>query len=180
MTPPRVLVAGIGNIFHGDDAVGCHVAQALAGEAWPAGVAVADYGIRSYDLAYAILDGPEATVLVDAMPQGAAPGTVTLLQPDLAEIEAGGTVVNGHSLNPLLVLQLVRSLGGNVRRLYVVGVEPAVLEADDLVLSPAVEAAVPTAAAMVRTLVADLLAGRPPGSPSPCPAVRDGLSSTLS
>lgn len=160
MTEPRILIAGIGNIFHGDDAFGCEVAQELVRHEWPTGVRVTDFGIRSYDLAYAIMDGTDVTVLVDAMPQGEPPGTVTLLEPDLTELDAlEGAVVNGHSMNPMLVLQLVRSLGGDLRRLYVVGCEPAVLEPEEghLGLSPVVQAAVPTAVSMVHSLVADLL-----------------------
>ena len=70
----RILVAGIGNIFFGDDAFGCEVARQLALRPLPEGVRVTDFGIRSYDLAYAIMDGYEATILVDATPQGGEPG----------------------------------------------------------------------------------------------------------
>lgn len=169
----RILVAGIGNIFHGDDAFGCEVAQALVHEAWPESVRVTDFGIRSYDLAYAIMDGADATVLIDATQQGGQPGDVYLIEPDLTELDAlAGTVVNSHSLNPLLVLQLVRALGGDLTQLYVVGCEPAVLDpADgDFRLSAPVQAAVPVAIEMVRTLVADLLGGvlpRSGGEPRP-------------
>ena len=127
---------------------------------WPQGVRVTDFGIRSYDLAYAIMEGYDATVLVDATQQDEPPGTIYLIEPDLSELDAlEGTVVNSHSLNPLLVLHLVRSLGGDLKRLYVVGCEPAVLEPEDgqLGLSPAVQAAVPKAISMIHALVADLL-----------------------
>ncbi len=160
MSEHRILIAGIGNIFHGDDAFGCEVAQQLVRQEWPDGIRVTDFGIRSYDLAYAIMDGYDATVLVDATQQGEPPGTVYLIEPDLTELDAlEGTVVNSHSLNPLLVLQLVRSLGGDLNRLYVVGCEPAVLEPQEgqLGLSSAVQAAIPKAIAMIHSLVGDLL-----------------------
>ena len=79
----RILVAGIGNIFFGDDAFGCEVASQLRRKPLPEGVRVIDFGIRSYDLAYAIMDGYDATILVDATPQGSAPGTIYLIEPDL-------------------------------------------------------------------------------------------------
>ncbi len=156
----RVLIAGIGNIFHGDDAFGCEVAKQLVQMDWPDNVRVTDFGIRSYDLAYAIMVGYDLTILVDATQQGDAPGTVFLIEPDLAELDVlEGAVVNSHSLNPLLVLQLVRSLGGDLNRLLVVGCEPEELEPKkgQLGLSAVVRAAIPKAITMIQTLVADLL-----------------------
>ena len=160
----RILVAGIGNIFLGDDAFGSEVARELARSAeLPDGVRVVDFGIRSYDLAYAIMDGPDATILVDATPRGEPPGTVSLVEPDLsalAKLDTGE--IDAHSMNPVRVLQLVRSLGGEPSRgLYLVGCEPAVLEADALGLSEPVQAAVPQAVAMIQSLVRDLLQGKP-------------------
>ena len=75
----NVLVAGIGNIFFGDDAFGCEVAAELTKRSWPDGVKIVDFGIRAYDLAYAIMDGYDATILIDAAPRGEKPGTVYLL-----------------------------------------------------------------------------------------------------
>ena len=91
-----------------------------------------DFGIRSYDLAYAIMDGYDATILVDATPQGSAPGTIYLIEPDLKKLdELPDEAVNAHSMNPVRVLQLVRSLGGKPGWLRVVGCEPAVLETEE-------------------------------------------------
>src|SRR3954447_24299848 len=110
----RILVAGIGNIFLGDDAFGVEVARRLLQGPLPEGVRVVDFGIRSYDLAYAIMDSYEAVILVDATPRGQPPGTVYLLEPDPGEIGSPETeVVNAHSLNPVQVLRMVQSLGGN-------------------------------------------------------------------
>ena len=69
MALKRILVAGIGNIFFGDDAFGCEVAAELAKRSWPDGVSIVDFGIRAYDLAYAIMDGYDATILIDAAPE---------------------------------------------------------------------------------------------------------------
>ena len=79
----KILVAGIGNIFFGDDAFGCEVATQLARRPLPEGVRVTDFGIRSYDLAYAIMDDYDAVILVDATAQGAEPGTIYLIAPDI-------------------------------------------------------------------------------------------------
>src|ERR1051325_7107702 len=87
--PPSLLVAGIGNIFMGDDAFGCEVARRLSARTLPAGVRVVDFGIRGFDLAYAIMDGPDVTVLVDATPRGGAPGTVYTIEPDLNDLNRG-------------------------------------------------------------------------------------------
>lgn len=158
----RILVAGIGNIFMGDDAFGCRVADDLAHHQMPDEVRVADFGIRGYDLAYAIMDDYDAVILIDAMSHGEAPGTVSLIEPDSAELEelAAGEA-DAHSMNPMTALRLVHNLGGDVRRLYVVGCEPAVLDAEDIGLSDAVSAAVPGAVAMVEMLVHDLLEKEP-------------------
>ena len=92
MSSPGVLVAGIGNIFLGDDGFGVEVVQRLAARPQPDGVRVTDFGIRGFDLAFALLDEPEATILIDAMPRGQAPGTVYVLEPDL-DAETGASTV---------------------------------------------------------------------------------------
>lgn len=156
----RILVAGVGNIFFGDDAFGVEVAHQLMQRQWPEEVCVEEFGIRSFDLAYAIMEGYETVILVDATARGLAPGTVSLIEPDAALLEAAPeNVVNAHGMNPAHVLQMVRSLGGRTQRLYLVGCEPAVLDTDELGLSPPVQAAVPEAAQLVRTFVESLLAG---------------------
>jgi len=157
----RILVAGIGNIFMGDDAFGCEVAAQLARRQWPDGVRIQDFGIRGYDLAYAMMDGHDATILIDAMPRGQPPGTLFLLQPDLAglaNLSAGPP--DPHSMNPMTALQMVRTLGGEARGLRVVGCEPALLDTEEIGLSDPVRAAVPHAIAMVETLIQELFQTR--------------------
>ena len=83
MTEGTILVAGIGNIFLGDDGFGVEVARQLASHQHVGSVRVADYGIRGFDLAFALLDEPAATILIDAMPRGGEPGTVYVLEPEL-------------------------------------------------------------------------------------------------
>jgi hydrogenase maturation protease len=122
-----ILIACVGNIFLGDDAFGCEVARLLAERELPQNVRVIDFGIRSFDLAYALMDGYDVTVFVDATPRGEAPGTVYLIEPDLKEVEevAGhGEPFEAHGMNPLKVLGMVKMLGGSFNTIYVVGCEP--------------------------------------------------------
>jgi hydrogenase maturation protease len=168
MNPARVLVAGVGNIFLGDDAFGVVVVRELARRPVPDGVRVVDFGIRGLDLTYALLDGYEAVVLVDATPRGGRPGTLYVLEvepPDPGEAEAA---VEGHNLDPVRVLRLAAALGSRVRRLLVVGCEPGPpgdFEEMAAGLSEPVRAAVGEAVALVESLAGELLAagGEPVG-----------------
>ena len=160
----RILVAGIGNIFFGDDAFGVEVIRELSRFELPEQVVAVDFGIRSYDLAYAIMDGNAATILVDTTARGEAPGTLYLMELDPEEIaKVELEVPDGHSLGPVQVLRLVQSLGGQAARLYLVACEPAVLETEDglMGLSEPVQAAVPQAIEMIRNLVEKLRSGAP-------------------
>jgi hydrogenase maturation protease len=158
----RILIAGIGNIFLGDDAFGVEVAKALLQRPLPRGVRVVDFGIRGYDLAYTILEGYDATILVDAVSRGEPPGTVFLIQPDAAKGDGEPCAMNAHQMTPLQVLAMVRWLGGEPQNLYVVGCEPAVLEpeAGEIALSPAVNQAVPIAVGMIEELLDRLLGAK--------------------
>src|SRR5262245_50143697 len=119
----RILVAGIGNIFLGDDGFGVEVARALRFQRFPPNVRVVDFGIRSYDLAFALSDGYDAVILVDAAPHGRAPGTVSLIQPEPAAASAQ-PIIDGHTLTPAAVLQLAARNGDTPAELYLVACEP--------------------------------------------------------
>jgi hydrogenase maturation protease len=158
----RFLVAGIGNIFFGDDAFGCEVAAELLKRSWPTDVNIVDFGIRAYDLAYSIMDGYDATVLIDAVPRGEKPGTVYLLELDPDKVETcGDEIADAHALTPVRVLQLVRTLGSSAKNLYLVGCEPARLDGQGVIgLSDEVRDAVPVAVKMIEKILADLASGR--------------------
>ena len=152
----KVLVAGIGNIFLGDDAFGVEVAQRLATRPLPEGVKVVDFGIRSYDLAYALMDDWDLVILVDALPGDGKPGTLYVMEPELPPDGETPASLDAHTMNPVAVLQLVSALGGKVGRMLVVGCEPASVEPDaggEMGLSVPVKAAVDEAARMVEELI---------------------------
>ncbi len=125
----EVLIAGIGNIFLGDDAFGVEVIQRLSGKSQPAGVVVKDFGIRGYDLAFALMQEWDLAILVDALPLGGEAGTVYTLEPELPS-SAMPAAPDAHSMNPVAVLQLVGAMGGTTGRVLVVGCEPAAVDPD--------------------------------------------------
>ncbi len=159
----RILVAGIGNIFLGDDGFGVEVANRLLGSPMPTGVEVVDVGIRGVHLAYQLLDGYDALVLVDAVPRGEPPGTVSVIEPDMAALTHAPDAppVDGHGMAPAAVLSLVETLSeaaatSAVRRVLIVGCEPEQVE-EGMGLSPPVAAAIPDAERTVRRLVEKLV-----------------------
>jgi hydrogenase maturation protease len=163
MKSPRILVAGIGNIFMGDDAFGSEVARLLLARQWPPEVRVVDFGIRGFDLAYALLESPEMTILIDATPRGDAPGTLYTIEPDLRdlnELNAQEMMVETHGMNPMKVLAMVKSMGAEFRRILLVGCEPTPLESEAegaMGLSEPVQTAVPKAVELIGSLIAKTL-----------------------
>jgi len=153
----RILVAGIGNVFLGDDGFGSAVAAKLCERAWPAHVEVRDYGIRGMDLAFALTSGIDAAILVDATARGGAPGTLYKLEP-----VAGDTPpeIQTHAMDPARVLAFAATIGAPPRYVRLVGCEPGRLGEDDgdiaVGLSEPVAAAIDPAIAMVGELVAEL------------------------
>ncbi|GAA3936094.1 hydrogenase maturation protease [Actinomadura viridis] len=176
----RVLVAGIGNVFLGDDGFGVEVVNRVDTAVLPPGVDVVDYGIRGLHLAYGLLDGRHDTlIMVDAVPLDGPPGSLAVLEVDDPSAEpaapagseeggAGGpsgeahVAVDGHGMDPQTVLRLLRQLGGGgVERVLVVGCRPAVVE-ERMGLSEPVRAAVDEAVGLV-TALACAEAARPRG-----------------
>ena len=160
MSRKRVLVAGVGNIFLGDDGFGVEVVRRLAEREMPEGVEVKDFGIRGMDLAYALQEDYEVVVFVDAVPRGEEPGTVYLIEP---EIEEDGEVsLDTHGMDPVKVIKLSRALGAEPARTLVVGCEPQVVlsgeDYDDMSmeLSEPVRAAVEEAVKLVESLVEEI------------------------
>lgn len=160
----RVLVAGIGNLFFGDDGFGPEVARRLSGAPrlralrGPLGsgradesIEIVDFGIRALHLALRLLDPPELLVVLDALPRGAEPGSLTVLEPDL---ESGGPPVtqDAHGMELPGVFAAVRSMGGRLPRVLIVGCEPALI-AEGIGLSAPVAAAVEAAVEIALALL---------------------------
>src|SRR5262245_14982280 len=147
----RVLVAGVGNIFLGDDAFGVELAHRLMYEKLPPGVRVAEFGIRSLHLAYELAEGGyDLTLLLDASRRGGKPGTLYVIEP---EFTASAVSPDAHSMSPEAVLAAVRLLGGKPGRLLVVGCEPESVE-ERMGLSAPVTAALQEGVRLVRDLIA--------------------------
>jgi hydrogenase maturation protease len=161
------MVAGIGNVFLGDDGFGVEVASRLADVQLPEGVWVADYGISGMHLAYDLAEGYDTTILIDASPRGGEPGTVYLMEIDVTGTRPGagpaGTDVipDAHGMQPDVVLGMLGLLGAKPGRLLVVGCEPASTE-ESIGLSAPVAAAVDRAVDLVRNLVRDAGTDRQP------------------
>jgi hydrogenase maturation protease len=157
MSHKRILVAGIGNLFLGDDGFGVEVVRRLAGRELPEDVEVADFGIRGMDLIYALQEDYEVVIFVDAAPRGEEPGTVYLLEPEIEE--DGEVVLDTHGMDPVKVIKFARTLGARPGRTLVVGCEPKVVISREnyeemlMELSEPVQAAVEEAVKLVESLV---------------------------
>ncbi len=176
----RTLVAGVGNVFLRDDAFGVEVIRLLAEQQQPDGVEIRDFGIRGVHLVYELLNGCDLFVLVDAAARGEAPGTVSVLEVELPEVDKmDRPVMDAHSLNPDAIFALLASLGGRPGRSLVVACEPAEIDAG-MGLSDPVREALPHAVRTVQDILADAAAsgtatggppdggppdGRPPAAP---------------
>jgi Ni,Fe-hydrogenase maturation factor len=186
-----ILIAGIGNVFLGDDGFGVEVAQRLLRRAMPAGVRVVDYGIRTLDLAYALLDAAGTVILVDATSRGGAPGTLYVIEPPLDARDGGAAdgdatddvaaeriaeaaaeklaVVDAHTMNPMHVIRMTQAMGGMRARLLVVGCEPATFGPDEgqLGLSDRVAAAIGPAVDLLFETIQRIRDGDWPGDGRP-------------
>jgi hydrogenase maturation protease len=158
----KILVAGIGNIFLGDDAFGSEVARRLLPRHWPDNVRVTDFGIRGFDLTFALLDNWDVVILIDATSRGGAPGTLYTIELDTADFDRPGSscaTVETHGMNPMRALALAQSSGAQFRRIFLIGCEPSPGSVDpdgpgEMGLSEPVRNAVDRAADLIEDLVA--------------------------
>lgn len=152
----RVLVAGIGNTFLGDDGFGVAVVRKLARQTLPPGVLAMDYGIRSLHLAFALLSPPDLLVLVDAVSRGEAPGTLYVLDPVEPPARGGAPyavqIADAHDMHPGTVFDALRALGGKPPPALIVGCEPLDCSPRDD-LSALVQRAVGPALGMIRKII---------------------------
>lgn len=155
----QILIAGIGNIFLGDDAFGCEVSRELSARTLPPKVRVIDFGIRGLDLAYALLDPWRAVILIDALPRAETPGTLYIFEPDLTALTApdsGQPQIDAHNMDPVKVLRLAVSMGELPSNIYLLGCEPEDCGGEEgrMGLSPAVANAIPEALHLIDKLLA--------------------------
>jgi hydrogenase maturation protease len=161
---PRILVAGIGNVFLGDDGFGVETTRRLASRPLPENVRVEDFGIRGLDLAYALLDPYDALIFVDAAPLRQEPGTLCLIEPEIASNDVA--TLDAHGMVPVKALALARSMGAKPTCTYLVACQPGFLpdpESEDVIieLSPPVEAAVGEAIQMIEALIEKIVRDTP-------------------
>jgi hydrogenase maturation protease len=154
MKKATILIAGIGNVFLGDDGFGVEVVRRLAGRALPA--RVVDFGIRGFDLACALLEPLDLAILVDAVRRGGAPGTLYWMEVD--KLADGPVDLQGHSMDPAQVIRNARAMGRIEARILVLGCEPATFgdpDAGAIGLSGSVDGAVETAIEMIGQVLAE-------------------------
>jgi hydrogenase maturation protease len=162
MTPQpekQILVAGVGNAWLQDDAFGGECARRLEARGVPSGVTVMDFGTGGLDLAYEIMRGYDALVLLDASRQGGEPGTLYVLEPSMEELAGpieDGDVINPHGMDPQTVLRFVAAIGGFSGRVVVIGCEPGEVDDVGVGLTPVIEGAVERALEVVSETLEEL------------------------
>ena len=157
-----ILVAGVGNAWLRDDGFGGEVARALEKRDLPAGVTIMDAGTGGLDLAYEVMRGYDALVILDVSRQGGEPGTLYVMEPDEDSVQAGiedGETINPHSMDPQTVLRFVKSIGAWPGRVVVIACEPAEVEQMGWGLSDEVRGAVARAVELVIETVQELRSG---------------------
>ncbi|MCW2982459.1 MAG: hydrogenase maturation protease [Conexibacter sp.] len=155
----QILVAGVGNAWLQDDAFGGECARRLEARGVPDGVTVMEFGTGGLDLAYEIMRGYDALVLLDASRQGGEPGTLYVLEPAMEELAGpieDGDVINPHGMDPQTVLRFVGAIGGFSGRVVVIGCEPGEVDDVGLGLTPAVEGAIERALELVTETLGEL------------------------
>jgi hydrogenase maturation protease len=162
MTPElekQILVAGVGNAWLQDDAFGGTCARRLEERGVPPGVTVMDFGTGGLDLAYEIMRGYDALILLDASRQGGEPGTLYVIEPSMEDLTGSiedGEVINPHGMDPQTVLRFVGAIGGFSGRVVVIGCEPGEVDEVGLGLTPVVEDVVERALALVTETIDEL------------------------
>jgi hydrogenase maturation protease len=155
----QILVAGVGNAWLRDDGFGSEVTKSLSERQLPAGVEVMDFGSGGLDLAYEVMRGYDALILIDSSRQGEAPGTLYVMEADEKDVEGGiedGQMIDPHGMDPRTVLRFVKYVGGWPGRVLVVACEPEVVDDVGFGLSDPVKASVAQAVEVVLETVEEL------------------------
>ena len=154
----QILVAGVGNSWLSDDGFGSEVVKRLGELKLPDGVNVLDFGTGGLDLAYEVMRGYDALLLIDVSKQGGEPGTLYVIDPNDEEIKPidDGETVNPHGMDPHTVLRFIKTIGGSPGKVTVIACEPAEVEEMGLSLTPEVQAAVGRAVDLTVNTIAEL------------------------
>ena len=158
--PKQILIAGIGNTWQRDDGFGSEVARRLEGRELPEGVAVIDFGTGGLDLAYQVMYGYDALLMIDISRQGGSPGTLYVMEVDEDEVTSGiedGDALNPHGMDPETVLRFIKLTGGWPGKVVIIACEPLTIEEMGVGLSPVVEEAVDRAVELVLEQATELL-----------------------
>jgi hydrogenase maturation protease len=158
--PKQILIAGIGNTWQRDDGFGSEVARRLEGRELPPGVAVIDFGTGGLDLAYQVMYGYDALLMIDISRQGGSPGTLYVMEVDEDEVSSGiedGDALNPHGMDPETVLRFIKLTGGWPGKVVIIACEPLTIEEMGVGLSPVVEEAVGRAVELVLEQAKELL-----------------------
>ena len=157
----KILIAGVGNAWLRDDGFGGEVARKLEQRELPEGVAVMDVGTGGLDLAYEVMRGYDALVVLDVSRQGGGPGTLYVMEADEDSVQGAiddGDVINPHAMDPQTVLRFVKSIGAWPGRVIVIACEPADVEEMGWGLSDQVKEAVERAVELVVETIEELRA----------------------
>jgi hydrogenase maturation protease len=161
MTGPSILIAGVGNVFLGDDGFGVEVAKRLAMRPLPPQVAVRDFGIRGFDLTYSLLHNPDFVILVDTAQRGFPPGTIQVLEPEVTGFGgASPAEPETHGMIPTRAIEMARTMGAQIGKFRVVCCEPATFGPPNIgcdELSEPVAVAVDEAIRLIESLVEEHL-----------------------
>jgi hydrogenase maturation protease len=154
-----ILVAAVGNAWLRDDGFGGEVAKVLTERELPDGVTVMDFGSGGLDLAYEVMRGYDALILIDVSRQGGEAGTLYVMEANADDVDGqieDGQMLNPHGMDPETVLRFVKYVGGWPGRVLVIACEPETVEDVGLGLSDSVRASVVRAADVVMETIGEL------------------------
>ena len=159
----RILIAGVGNVLRGDDGFGVEVAQALTrSRTLPDGVSVFEAGIAGIPLVQELMSGYDALIIADAVERSGAPGTVYVIEPDIADpslldpAALHSSLADAHYTEPSKVLVLAKALGVLPPEVFIIGCQPGGYDELGAELSAPVKDAVRVAVRQIESLVESL------------------------
>lgn len=176
----KILVAGVGNVLRGDDGFGVEVAHRLEALDLPTEVKVVETGIGGVHLVQEIIAGFDALIVIDAVDRGRSPGTVMVIEPEVADVEdipvmeRYDYLADMHYTKPDKALMLAKALGILPGRFLMIGCQPEDTERYGKGLSEAVAKGVDVAVDEVRRILDELVRAGP--DPSPTDGAQGGVA----